>query len=54
MLLIYHPSRAGMIEGDYQSGSVQWNSAYRARLVLTRPPADGKEDDDTADTRMLS
>ena len=54
VLLIYHPSRAGMIEGDYQSGSVQWNSAYRARLVLTRPNADGKEDDDTADTRMLS
>lgn len=36
VLLVYHPSRTGMSEGDYQSGSVQWNSAYRARLVLSR------------------
>jgi RecA-family ATPase len=54
VLLIYHPSVRGTADGDYQSGSVQWNSAFRARLVLTRPTGEGKEDDDTVDTRILS
>jgi RecA-family ATPase len=53
VVLVYHPSVRGLSDGDMQSGSVQWNSSYRARLVLTRP-AEGKEDDDTADTRVLS
>lgn len=35
-LLAYQPSRAGKRDGSSESGSVQWDAAFRARLALTR------------------
>jgi len=37
-----HPSRAGIYAGSGESGSVQWDAAFRSRLYLSAP----KEDDD--------
>jgi RecA-family ATPase len=36
VLLLYQPSRSGRDNGSYESGSVQWDSAFRSRLVLKR------------------
>lgn len=54
VLLVYHPSRTGMRDGTGQSGSAQWDAAFRARLVLTTPePADKNEPVDD-DARVLT
>jgi len=48
-LLLSHPSRAGMREGDGQSGSTAWNNSVRSRLYLYRP----EEGEAEADVRVL-
>ena len=50
VLILGHPSVAGMATGTGQSGSTAWNNTMRSRLYLTRP--DG-EDVDPND-RVLS
>ena len=37
ILLLSHPSVAGMINGTGYSGSTAWNNSVRSRLYLTRP-----------------
>ncbi len=43
IMLLSHPSRAGMASGDGLSGSTAWNAAVRSRLYLRKPD---KEDPD--------
>jgi hypothetical protein len=43
IVLMSHPSRAGMTSGDGLSGSTAWNAAVRSRLYLRKPD---KEDSD--------
>jgi RecA-family ATPase len=43
VLVCAHPSRAGQNSGSGESGSVQWDAAFRSRLYLADPP---KSDDD--------
>jgi RecA-family ATPase len=46
ILLLAHPSRAGMNTGTGDSGSTAWNGAVRSRLYFSRPKAsDGSEPD---------
>jgi RecA-family ATPase len=46
ILLLAHPSRAGMNTGTGDSGSTGWNGAVRSRLYLSRATAsDGEEPD---------
>lgn len=40
LLLIGHPSLAGMASGTGSSGSTAWNNSVRSRLYLTRPTSD--------------
>lgn len=40
LLLIGHPSLAGMASGTGSSGSTAWNNSVRSRLYLTRPSGD--------------
>jgi RecA-family ATPase len=42
-VLLYQPSRAGMREGTGQSGSVQWNAAFRSGWYLEDKEAEGEE-----------
>jgi RecA-family ATPase len=42
VLVCAHPSRAGQNNGSGESGSVQWDAAFRSRLYLADPK---KEDD---------
>ena len=49
VLLLYQPSRAGRDDGSGESGSVQWDAAFRCRLVLF--PA--KENDDPEIRRLV-
>ncbi|AID29848.1 AAA family ATPase [Mesorhizobium huakuii 7653R] len=51
VLLLSHPSVAGMQSGTGSSGSTAWNNSVRSRLYLTRP--EGKDDADP-DTRILT
>lgn len=44
VVLLAHPSVAGMASGSGSSGSTAWNNAVRSRLYLTRPPRDEKDD----------
>lgn len=44
VVLLAHPSVAGMQSGTGSSGSTAWNNSVRSRLYLTRP--DDKEDPD--------
>lgn len=50
VVLLTHPSVAGMQSGSGSSGSTAWNNSVRSRLYLTRP--DGKEAD--PDLRYLT
>jgi len=52
VVLLAHPSMAGINTGSGQSGSTAWNNAVRSRLYLTRPPSEGDEPDDP-DARLL-
>lgn len=49
VVLLAHPSVAGMQTGTGSSGSTAWNNSVRSRLYLTRP--DGKDAD--PDLRIL-
>ncbi|MBP1856766.1 AAA family ATPase [Rhizobium herbae] len=50
VILLAHPSVAGMMSGTGTSGSTGWSNSARSRLYLTRP--DPKYDDDP-DVRIL-
>lgn len=45
VVLIYQPSRAGRVDGTGESGSAQWDAAFRARIYLE--PARKDADPDT-------
>lgn len=51
IVLLSHPSVAGMQTGTGSSGSTAWNNSARSRLYLTRP--EGKEDADP-DVKILT
>ncbi|WP_292449773.1 AAA family ATPase [Mesorhizobium sp.] len=51
IMLLAHPSVAGMQSGTGSSGSTAWNNSVRSRLYLTRP--EGKDDVDP-DARVLT
>jgi len=53
VLLLAHPSAAGLSTGSGTSGSTAWNNAVRSRLYLTRPAADGDGADDDGE-RILA
>ncbi len=53
LLLIGHPSLAGMASGTGSSGSTAWNNSVRSRLYLTRPATEGGSSPDP-DVRLLS
>ncbi|MBB4017604.1 hypothetical protein GGR16_002638 [Chelatococcus caeni] len=48
VIILAHPSLAGMATGTGSSGSTAWNNAVRSRLYLTRP------EDGRGDERILS
>lgn len=52
LLLLGHPSLAGMASGTGSSGSTAWNNSVRSRLYLERPKIDGEAG--PADARVLS
>jgi RecA-family ATPase len=52
VLLLSHPSLAGMSSGSGASGSTAWNNSVRSRLYLERVVQDGYEAD--PDKRVLS
>ena len=52
VLLIAHPSLAGLTSGSGSSGSTAWNNSVRARLYLDRPKG-GDDADRDADARVL-
>ena len=53
VLLLRHPSRAGLTSGDGDAGSVAWTNAFRSRLYLDyEQAAEGDEPDKFA--RVLS
>jgi RecA-family ATPase len=49
-LLLSHPSRVGAREGTGQSGSVQWDAAFRSRWYQQDKPTDDKSADPYART----
>ncbi|MFN3824094.1 MAG: AAA family ATPase [Pseudorhodobacter sp.] len=51
VLLLSHPSLAGLISGSGTSGSTAWSNSVRSRLYLSRVVQDGYEPDPCA--RML-
>jgi len=50
VVLVAHPSRAGIRDGDISSGSTGWNNAFRSRMTFTRPKNEGND----PDVRILS
>lgn len=52
ILLLAHPSLAGMASGSGSSGSTAWNNSVRSRLYLDRVKGDGGTEDDP-DVRVL-
>jgi RecA-family ATPase len=53
VVALAHPSRAGMNSGSGESGSTAWDGAFRSRLYLFSPKADGEEHPDP-DARLLT
>jgi RecA-family ATPase len=53
-----HPSRAGINSGTYESGSVQWDAAFRSRMYLSAPKKERDDDRDAEpadpDARVLT
>ena len=45
VILLAHPSRAGMADGSGYSGSTAWNNSVRSRLYLDRVKGEGDEPD---------
>lgn len=50
VLLLSHPSLAGMASGSGSSGSTAWNNSVRSRIYLTKPT----DEDANPDERILS
>src|SRR5262249_18604009 len=51
VVLLAHPSRAGLATGDGASGNTDWSNAVRSRLYLDRPkPNDDQQADELART----
>lgn len=53
VLMLAHPSLAGLSSGTGTGGSTAWNNSVRSRWYLTRP-ADEDSENHTADERVLS
>jgi RecA-family ATPase len=53
ILMLSHPSVAGMSSGSGQSGSTAWGNSVRSRLYLERPKADDGSEPDR-DLRVLT
>lgn len=53
VLLVAHPSLAGMASGSGSSGSTGWSNSVRSRLYLERPAVEKDEEPDE-DARILS
>jgi RecA-family ATPase len=55
VVLVQHPSVAGLAEGNGRSGSTGWRNSFRSQLNFARLRA-GKDDDETTDSdlRVLS
>lgn len=54
VILISHPSLTGISTGTGLSGSTHWHNAARARMYLTSPKKNGKDDEPPAsDLRLL-
>ena len=51
VLLLAHPSKAGLVDGSGLSGSTAWNNSVRSRLYLERIRSEGIEPD--TDARRL-
>ena len=51
VLLLAHPSRAGLASGEGDGGNTAWNASVRSRLYLSRPKADS--DDQPDDNRRI-
>ncbi|MDX0450714.1 AAA family ATPase [Sinorhizobium medicae] len=54
IILLSHPSVAGMQSGSGTSGSTAWNNSVRARLYLTAETGDGADPDGRVLTNMKS
>jgi RecA-family ATPase len=55
VVLLSHPSRAGMANGTAYSGSTAWNGSVRSRLALARPKRSGDDAPEAdAGERVLS
>ena len=54
IVLLSHPSVAGMQSGSGTSGSTAWNNSVRARLYLTAESGDGADPDGRVLTNMKS
>jgi RecA-family ATPase len=52
VVILSHPSLAGLTNGSGTSGSTAWHNSVRSRLYLTRPPTD-PEATAAADIRLL-
>src|SRR3954447_15789691 len=52
VLLLAHPSLAGLNSGSGLSGSTHWNNAVRSRLYFTRTTGDDADPDERTLTRM--
>lgn len=53
IIMLSHPSVAGMVSGTGQSGSTGWGNSVRSRLYLTAPRGDADAQPDP-DVRVLS
>jgi RecA-family ATPase len=54
VLACAHPSRSGINSGTGESGSVQWDAAFRSRLYLSAPKKDGDDEPADPDARVLT
>ena len=53
VILLAHPSAAGLASGRGDGGSTGWSNSVRSRWFLSRPKAESGEEEDT-DLRILS
>lgn len=53
VILLAHPSAAGLASGRGDGGSTGWSNSVRSRWFLSRPKAENGEEEDT-DLRILS
>jgi RecA-family ATPase len=53
VVLLQHPSQAGLASGSGTSGSTQWNNSARSRLYLSTVKANGEDGEPDHDLRKL-